>query len=146
MKDENYIHDEAKVEKARLQAERETDEHISKLNEHWRKDHDKRIKAIESELLRSRGAIGADERLVLNLASHDVSLSQILGEAEVLLAQRVAALIDKLQTASALAKTLLTVSKCRAAAETRALEALQVAGVLRGQRRITQTPHLRRVA
>jgi len=116
------------------------------LNRQWTAAHAKRVAAIGAELVRAYPAPTQDERVLLGLAGHDMALAELVGNAQLLLARRVEALVDNPKVALQLARALQQVTACRNAASTRVEELLRAVNTTRVQRSLTQSPHLRRVA
>lgn len=142
MAESDYTNSCASDGTAAADARRYTEE----LSASWKKAHEARSAEIQSELMKQHADAGADERLLLGLASHDVALAETLGRAETQLAERLLLLIDNVKLGLALAKTLKQVVACRDGATGRAQDLLQTAGVIRGQQKLVATQPLRRVA
>ena len=138
--------DVAAKQKQDEEREAENIRYAIKKGKEWQREHSRRARAYESQLLKESPQASADEKLLLHLASHDAALCETLGEAEVQLCKRVTTLVDNPKVVCALARALHEVTACRSAAAKRVQELLESAGVIRGQRRITQSPTLRRVA
>jgi hypothetical protein len=138
--------DVAAKQKQAEEREAENIRYAIKKGKEWQKEHSKRARAYESELLKQSPQASADEKMLLNLASNDAALCEALSEVEVQLCKRAAMLVDSAKIVCALARALHEVTLCRSAAAKRVQELLESAGVLRGQRRIAQSPTLRRVS
>ena len=119
---------------------------VAKLSAEWQKDHERNARKTEEQLLANRQQASPEERLLLKMAAHDTTLAELLGECEVQLAKRIQVLIDDVATVLKVTRTLKQVITCRTATAQRARETMLAANVLRGQRRLSETPHLRRVA
>ena len=120
--------------------------HVNELSSDWTKKHRKRCSVIETDLVKERGNVSADEKLLLGLASHDIALSEILARTELQLAQRSLALVDNVTVGLMLARTLRQIGVCREGAARRARDLLQAAGVIRGQRKLAEVVPLRRAS
>jgi hypothetical protein len=126
--------------------EAELDEHIANLSRYWQQQHDEQVRTIEADLLKSRTEASGPERLLVGLASHDAALASLLGKAETQLAYRIHATVGDMRVAIVLARVLKEVTKCRESAERRLCEVLQASAILRGQQKLVERSHLRRVA
>lgn len=120
--------------------------HTDHLSEKWREAHAKRTAALEKELLEEHCGADRAERLLLHLASHDASLSDRLGDTEIQLAERLAAMVDNASVALSLARALQRTIACRESCARRLRDLLQSAAVLRAQRKLTGKTPLKAVA
>lgn len=126
--------------------ETETMRFVAKLSDGWQKEHEVEAKKIEEQLLHQYHQTSADETLLLRIAAHDVALTTTLGECELQISRRLRVMVDNAAVGLSLARTLRQVVVCRSAAVERVQQLFQTVGVLRGQRRISETPKLRRVS
>ena len=142
---QEYAWDTDKAAKQRQKQEAETIKYVTKMSEGWQKTHDSRTKEYESELLKEHSHASADEKLLLHLIAGDAAIAELFGKSELQVAQRLLVKVDDVRTALALSKVLRQVVACREVAARRIQELTQAVGVVRGQRRLSQIPHLRRV-
>ena len=138
--------DPAKAAKQEQMRETENIRYAARLGKRWQGAHSRRVAAVEGEFLKASPAVAFDEKLLINLISHDFALCEILGESEVQLARRIAMMVDNARVALALAKALRETSLCRGATERRLQELMQTRSVLHGQRKLAEIVPLRRVA
>ena len=128
----------------------EFETHVNALNRQWRRDHRKRVRAIEKSLLAGQSSVTEAEKLLTSVAAHDSAIAQLLGDAQVLLAARLLALVDSPASLLQVSRSLKDATSCRNAAARRAAETLQVVNTIKAQRALTtpkpETRHLKRVA
>ena len=136
---------EAEARRQREQ-EAETIRYVARLNKEWQTDHAKRAAEFETELTKESPRATFEDKLLVKLISHDFALSEVLGEAEIQLARRVAMMVDNAKVVLALARALRETSACRGATERRIEGLMQTRSVLRGQHKLAEIAPLRRVA
>lgn len=125
---------------------KKVDAALKQLSAHWKKEHKGRREPVRQALAKQFPSATADERLLLDQVAHDSAIAESLGNIQVELVGRIAALIDNLETVSALSKALRDIMTCRSAATSRVDEALLAAGALRSQRLLAQPPTRLRAA
>lgn len=124
----------------------EASDPVAKLTASWEKSHEARTNEIRAELMKQHPDAQATEVLLHGLVAHDIGLAETLGRAENQPAQRLAGLPDRPAIALALARTLRQVVAARDGATRRVQVLLETAGVIRGQRKLSEKRALRRVA
>lgn len=140
--------EEQAEEAARVQAEHEG--HVEALNRHWRGAHRKRTRAIERQLMSALPNATAVDKVLVKLAAHDAAVAELVGDAQVLLASRVVALVDNPKSVATLTRALSESTSCRNAAARRVEALMQTVTTMRTQRAFVESepkaPHLRCVA
>jgi hypothetical protein len=117
--------------------------HVDALNQAWRAQHLKRRQAIEKQLLTARTDVTAVDRVLVSLAAHDAALAELLGDAQVLVASRVLALVNNPKQMLALARGLRETTSCRTAATTRVEQLLLTVARLPAKRVSTASKPLK---
>jgi hypothetical protein len=135
-------------EETRTRAELEA--HLASLNRQWAAVHRKRARATNKQFLSAFPNATAVDKVLVRLAAHDTAIAELLGEAQVLLASRVVALLNNPKLVLTLTRGLSETTSCRNAAARRVEELLGTVTTMCAQRALVETKpkasHLRRVA
>ncbi|GMV15904.1 MAG: hypothetical protein AMXMBFR56_41280 [Polyangiaceae bacterium] len=96
-----------------------------------------RIAKVERTLLLDDPDADADQCLLHQAVAHDAVLAERLGHVQLLLAERLVALVENPRAASTLARVLRELTSTRAATTRRVQELLLAAAALRSHRRLS---------
>lgn len=105
-------------------------------SERWAVEHMKRAEVLAAELTRDMPGAGADERLLVRLASREVALAERLADLEVQLAERACLLLSNPTTMLKITKALRDTAAINGAITRRIESLLATASALRLQRRM----------
>lgn len=95
-----------------------------------------RVAEVERTLLLDDPDANADQCLLNQAVAHDAVLAERLGHVQLMLAERLVALVENPRAASTLARVLREVTSTRAATTRRVQELLLAAAALRSHRRL----------
>jgi len=116
---------------------------MHKLSERWGEKHALRVEALAKQLATSDPDVRADEQLIHRLAATSTAVSEMLGRAQLQLAERLEHFVDEPKALLIVARSLREVTTTQTATMRSIQELLSAAGTLRAQRRLVHQ-HARR--
>jgi hypothetical protein len=121
---------------ARQQSQRKA---MQALSARWGEEHLKRIDELAKELSTGTPDAGADERLIHRLAATSTAVSEMLGRAQLQLAERLERFVDDPKALLIVAKSLREVTTTQSSTLRSVEELLAAAATVRAQRRLVDS-------
>ena len=110
---------------------------VAELSERWGERHAARVRELTDELALTDPEALADERLVQRLAANSAAVSEILGRAQLQLAERLERFVDAPKSFLALARSLKEVTTTQNSTMRTVQELLSALSTVRTQRAVT---------
>jgi hypothetical protein len=106
------------------------------LSARWGETHSKRVDELARELCTGSPDAGSDERLIHRLAATSTAVSEMLGRAQLQLAERLERFVDNPKALLIVAKSLREVTSTQSSTLRSVQELLSAAATVRAQRRM----------
>jgi hypothetical protein len=112
---------------------------LQHLSQRWGQKHAERVAELARELAAGSPDAGADERLIHRLAATSTAVSEMLGRAQLQLAERLERFVDDPKALLVVAKSLREVTTTQASTLRSLQELLTAAATVRSQRRLVDS-------
>lgn len=117
------------------QTERES---FRKITEKWGEGHAARVSALTDELINDSASSGSKEHLIQRLAANSAAVAEIVGRAQLQLAERMERFVDNSKLFLALARSLKEATAVQSSTMRSVQELLSAAATIRSQRVINE--------
>lgn len=129
----------SETKQAPSQGQRDQRKALHALSQRWGEKHAARVAELGRELGLGTSDIGADGRLVNQLAATSAAVAEMLGRAQLQLAERLERFVDDPKALLIVAKSLREVTTTQTSTLRSVQELLSAAATLRAQRRLVDS-------